>query len=200
MPLDKLVYGLSTEIPAKRYAPALEAIGWKPDDPGQRVLLALALGKVSNAAEEGAVAFESLSTLLNDGSTDIRERTALSLSSRRLHLSPTMSAQVEAIVNARNDRLAQELRQRIERLKNDELMCLSCGNVQPKGEWEKRMDDQSKAAGYTGFVNINSKARCSKCNSDDMAGPRWDGYLFEADRIAYYKKLRELGVQASWIR
>ncbi len=198
-PLDTLAYGLA-ESPAKRYAPALEAMGWKPKDPHERALLALALGKVSNAAEEGAVGFESLSTLLNHSSADIRERTALALSSRRLSLPPTMITEVEAIINVRNDRLAQELRQRIEGLKNDELMCLSCRSVQQKGHWEKRMDDEAKAAGMGGFVNINSKARCLKCNSDDMAGPRWDGYLFRDDRIAYYENLRKLGVKASWMR
>jgi hypothetical protein len=197
--LDNLVYGPADD-PAKRYAPTLEAMGWKPKDPPQRVLLALALGKVPNAAKEGAVAFEALSVLLTHTSVDIRERTALSLSSRPVTMSAALNADVEVIVSARNKRLAQELRQKIEGLKSDELMCLSCKSVQQKGAWEKRMDDQAKAAGRTGFVNISAKARCLQCNSDDMAGPRWDGYLFREDKIVYYEKLRKLGVKASWMR
>ncbi len=199
VPVDKLAYG-PADNPAKCYAPTLEAMSWKPTDPHQRILLALALGKVPSAAEEGAAAFESLSALLNHTSVDIRERAALSLSSRRATLPSALSAAVEATVNGRNERQSQELRQKIEGLKSDELMCLSCKSVQQKGAWEKQMDDQSKAAGMRGFVNINSKAKCVQCNSDDMAGPRWDGYLFREDRIAYYDKLRKLGVKASWMR
>jgi hypothetical protein len=95
----------------------------------------------------------------------------------------------------------EQLRDRLEALKADELMCLTCEKVQAKGAWEKRKDDEAKAAGRRGFVNLSAKAQCLRCGSSDMAGPKWSGYLFsdQAEEF-YYKKMRELGVKADWVK
>jgi hypothetical protein len=79
-------------------------------------------------------------------------------------------------------------------------MCLTCKNVQAKGAWEKRKDDEAKAAGRQGFVNINSKAQCLRCGSSDMAGPKWTGCLLHDQQEEFYKKMRELGVKAYWVK
>lgn len=201
VPLDKLLYSEPQRTRAREYAEVLREIGWKPIDSRHRMLFALALGNVLDAAKEKDAALKVFTPLLNHESAEVRESTALRLDSCEVALPSSITSKVKSIVAARKERLAQERIHRIEGLRDDELFCLRCDNVQQKGEWEARMDAQSKAAGYRGgFVNVNMKARCSKCNSDELAGPRWEGYLFEEDRMEYYDKLRKLGVCAKWMR
>jgi len=57
----------------------------------------------------------------------------------------------------------------VEKNKNKEqLYCIECGNIQLEGEWEKRMDSSSRAAGMKGFINLGARPQCLGCGRETL--------------------------------
>lgn len=117
-----------------------------------------------------------------------------------------MKVQIGSILMDQDRRTQKEeeakrdaLRRKIELLTEMETICLKCESIQRPGAWNERMDAISKTAGQAGFINISAKERCLNCDSDDMAGPRWQFCLLRDADLAYTAKMRAMGVKASWL-
>jgi len=54
------------------------------------------------------------------------------------------------------------------RKKRDQLYCTECGSTQFDGDWEKLMDETSKAAGLGRFFNISAPPQCLNCGRESL--------------------------------